>query len=265
MLIMYKEPVHLYLGFLLKRSNMELVATILLIVFLLWGLPLTFYRSRFRKLAYKTNSWVINIKPVFGTELKALFGDLFPGNQAYYKARRFYRFYLVVYLVLASAYFGLTHSSIMNTKVEVGSSIPSFSLFTQNGELFDIQSVLGKKKLVIYFYPKDDTPGCTAEACAFRDQFEDFEQAGAMVIGISGQSVESHKSFALKHRLNFTLLSDTGNKVRKLFGVPTSFLGLLPGRVTYVVGLDGKVVYVFNSQLNAQAHVEKSVEILKQL
>lgn len=138
-------------------------------------------------------------------------------------------------------------------------------MLTQNGELFDIQSVLGKKKLVIYFYPKDDTPGCTAEACAFRDQFEDFEQAGAMVIGISGQSVESHKSFALKHRLNFTLLSDTGNKVRKLFGVPTSFLGLLPGRVTYVVGLDGKVVYVFNSQLNAQAHVDKSVEILKQL
>lgn len=104
---------------------MELVASILLIVFLLWGLPLTYYRSKFRKLAYGTNSWVINIKPVFGTELKALFGDLFPGNQVYYKSRRFYRFYLAVYLVLASAYFGLTNSCIMNTKVEVGSSIPS--------------------------------------------------------------------------------------------------------------------------------------------
>ena len=111
-------------------------------------------------------------------------------------------------------------------EIKIGSSIPAFTLPDQNGNLFDINSVLGKKNLVIYFYPKDDSPGCTAQACSFRDQFEVFKEADAVIIGISGQSVESHKEFAEKHRLNFTLLSDEGNKVRKQFGVPGRVFGL---------------------------------------
>jgi thioredoxin-dependent peroxiredoxin len=150
-------------------------------------------------------------------------------------------------------------------KIEVGSIIPQFTLADQNGDLFSINSVLGKKNLVIYFYPKDDSPGCTAEACYFRDQFEVFNDADATIIGISGQSVESHKKFAEKYRLGYTLLSDEGNKIRKLFGVPTNLFGLLQGRVTYVIDKSGKVVYIFNSQAQAQRHVDEALKILKGL
>jgi thioredoxin-dependent peroxiredoxin len=152
-----------------------------------------------------------------------------------------------------------------DNKIGIGSQIPLFSLSDQNGNNFSIESVIGKKNLVIYFYPKDDSPGCTREACYFRDQYEVFSEEDAMIIGISGQSVESHKEFARKHRLNFTLLSDAGNKVRKLFGVPVSFFGTIPGRVTYVVDKNGKVVYIFNSQSQATKHVDEALRILKSL
>lgn len=147
-------------------------------------------------------------------------------------------------------------------KIKVGDNVPEFRLKDQNGDWFDIQSVLGRKNLVIYFYPKDDSPGCTRQACAFRDKFEDFNDADAMVIGISGQSVESHKKFAEKYNLSFTLLSDENNRIRKLFGVPSDLFGLIPGRVTYVVNKKGKVVYLFNSQSKVNQHVEKSLSIL---
>ena len=150
-------------------------------------------------------------------------------------------------------------------KIEIGSNIPAFTLNDQNGNPFDINSVLGKKNLVIYFYPKDDSPGCTKEACYFQDQFEVFSQADALVIGISGQSVESHKKFAEKYRLTYTLLSDEENKIRKLFGVPTNFFGLLPGRVTYIVDIKGKVIYTFDSQIRATQHVDEALKILKTL
>jgi peroxiredoxin Q/BCP len=147
--------------------------------------------------------------------------------------------------------------------IGVGSIVPSFSLKDQNGQFFDIDSVKGKNNLVIYFYPKDDTPGCTKEACSFRDQYDVFKKEDALVIGISGQSVESHFKFAKKHRLNYTLLSDKDNKVRELFGVPTNLFGLLPGRVTYVVNKDGKVAFLFNSQLNVEKHIVEALRILK--
>jgi peroxiredoxin Q/BCP len=150
-------------------------------------------------------------------------------------------------------------------KIKIGSSIPAFTLPDQNGNPFDITSVLGKKNLVIYFYPKDDSPGCTAQACSFRDQFEVFTEADALIIGISGQSVESHKEFAEKHRLSFILLSDEGDKIQKLFGVPKSLLGFLPGRVTYIADKAGKVIYIFNSQMQATKHVEEALRILKVL
>lgn len=148
-------------------------------------------------------------------------------------------------------------------KVVEGSQVPSFELKDQYGELFSSDSVVGKKNLVIYFYPKDNTPGCTKEACSFRDQFAVFADADAMIIGISAQSVESHLAFAEKHRLNYTLLSDTDNKVRKLFGVPGNLFGLIPGRVTYIVDKNGKVVYIFNSQMDAEKHVDEALRILQ--
>jgi peroxiredoxin Q/BCP len=150
-------------------------------------------------------------------------------------------------------------------KITVGSNVPSFTLKDQQGESFSIDSVLGKKKLVIYFYPKDESAGCTRQACLFRDRFDVFAEAGALIIGISAQSVKSHAEFVRHHRLKFTLLSDPGNKVRKLFGVPGDIFGLVPGRVTYVINLDGKVVYTFNSQSRVEKHVEESLRILREI
>ncbi|HSN50706.1 MAG TPA: peroxiredoxin, partial [Bacteroidales bacterium] len=229
-----------------------------LLLFIAWGLPLTIYRSRFRKIVYQTKSWTINIKPVFTKELKALFGNIYPENKIYLKFRNFYRFYLAIYLLLFALYFVFNQTHKMN-KIIAGSMIPEFFLPDQNGNLFDIKSVLGKKKLVIYFYPKDDSPGCTKEACYFRDQFEVFQEADALIIGISGQSVQSHKEFADKYRLTYTLLSDEGDVVRKLFGVPTNFFGFLPGRVTYVTDKTGKVVYLFDSQTEVLKHVDEAL------
>ncbi|NOU48895.1 MAG: peroxiredoxin [Bacteroidales bacterium] len=148
-------------------------------------------------------------------------------------------------------------------KLEIGDKLPNFKLQDQNGQLFESQSVLGTKNLVIFFYPKDDSPGCTKEACSFRDQFEVFKAADAEVIGISGQSVESHKKFAEKHHLTYTLLSDTGNKLRKKFGVPTNLFGMLPGRVTYIVDKNRIIIHIFNAQMEAEKHVDEAIRILK--
>jgi peroxiredoxin Q/BCP len=172
--------------------------------------------------------------------------------------------HLSVYVLLFSGYILFNSNQIMR-KAEVGSHVPQFALADQNGNLFSIKSVIGKKNLVIYFYPQDDSPGCTKEACYFRDEFEVFNEANAMIIGISGQSVESHKKFAEKYRLSFTLLSDEGDKVRKLFGVPVNFLGMLPGRVTYVIDKSGKVVFIFDSQTQAKRHVDEALKIIKDL
>jgi thioredoxin-dependent peroxiredoxin len=146
-------------------------------------------------------------------------------------------------------------------KIQVGDKIPSFILKDQNGNDFDISSLVGSKKLVIFFYPQDGSLTCTKEACYFRDLSDVFDEAGAVLIGISGQSVESHKDFAEKNRLTYTLLSDTGNHVRKLFGVPGKLFGLIPGRVTYVADRSGKVVYIFESQTEAQRHVDEALKI----
>ncbi len=247
----------------MNYSIMLSIKNIWLISFIVWGLPLTFYRSRFRKIVYQTDNWTINIKPYFWKEIKALFGNMYPENKNYLKFRNFYRFYLFIYLLLFTSYLTFSQNNTMN-EIKIGSNIPEFTLPDQNGNLFDINSVLGKKNIVIYFYPKDDSPGCTAQACSFRDQFEVFTEADAVIIGISGQSVESHKEFAEKHRLSFTLLSDEGNKIRKMFGVKANLLGLVPGRVTYVADKTGKVIYIFNSQSQAVKHVDEALRILKQ-
>jgi len=146
-----------------------------------------------------------------------------------------------------------------------GERITPFSLQDQHGEEVCIDDYIGKQPLVIYFYPKDETPGCTKEACSFRDSMKDFEELNAKVIGISADSVDSHKAFAENHNLNFSLLSDADKKVRKLLNVPSDMFGLLDGRVTYVVDKEGIVRHIFKSQLNATRHVQEAKKVLSTL
>lgn len=148
--------------------------------------------------------------------------------------------------------------------VKVGDVAPDFTLTSQYSLPVSLQDFRGKKAVVLYFYPKDDTPGCTKESCAFRDQYEVFKTVGAEVIGVSADSPESHQQFATKYQLPFTLLSDVGNQLRQLYGVPSTF-GLLPGRVTYVIDQQGVVRQIFNSQLNFKGHVEAALKTLQQL
>lgn len=148
--------------------------------------------------------------------------------------------------------------------LQVGDKVPHFSAVDTHGNMFDSSTVLGQKALVVYFYPKDDTRVCTEQACTFRDQYEDFKALGAEVIGVSSDSVKSHQKFATRYQLPFVLLSDSDKKLRKLFGVPNDLLGLLPGRVTYVIDKEGIIQLVFNS-MSGKIHIEKALEILKRI
>jgi thioredoxin-dependent peroxiredoxin len=148
--------------------------------------------------------------------------------------------------------------------IKVGDTAPNFNLPAQNGENISLENFRGQKSVVLYFYPKDDTPGCTVESCAFRDQYEVFKAAGAEVIGVSGDSRESHQKFISKYNLPFTLLSDQGDQVRKQYGATTAF-GFIPGRVTYVIDQNGVVQYVFDSMLNFKGHVEEALKTIQQL
>ena len=143
-----------------------------------------------------------------------------------------------------------------------GTRIPEFSLPDQDGKLFCSSEIVGKNPLVVFFYPKDHTPGCTREVCAFRDNYEDFTDLGAVVVGISSDSEKSHRDFAGKYRLPFRLLSDTGGKVRSLFEVKGSLFNLIPGRETFVADSDGIIRMAFHSA-NASGHMEKALELLK--
>ena len=148
--------------------------------------------------------------------------------------------------------------------VKVGDKAPDFTLPSQMGDNVTLSEYLGKKNIVLYFYPKDETPGCIAEACSFRDSYQELASLGAEVLGVSSQSVKSHKSFATHYGLPFILLSDEGNKVRKLYGVPST-IGLLPGRVTYIIDKQGIVRHIFNSQTQTRHHVEEAKATLKEL
>jgi peroxiredoxin Q/BCP len=148
--------------------------------------------------------------------------------------------------------------------IQVGDKAPDFTLPSQSGEQVRLGDRLGDRVVVLYFYPKDNTSGCTAEACAFRDSYETFTDAGAEVIGVSSDSADKHAGFATKHRLPFTLLADQGGRVRKAYGVPAA-LGFLPGRVTYVIDRSGTVRHVFNSMTNINGHVKEALEVVRQL
>lgn len=148
--------------------------------------------------------------------------------------------------------------------LEKGEKVPKFELRDQDGNVFKSDSVIGQKPVVIYFYPKDFTPGCTKEACNFRDSYEDFKEVGAEVIGISNDSEKSHAKFSKKYNLPFILLSDEKGKVRKKFGIKKSLLGLVPGRETFVIDAQGEVIFKFNS-LDASKHMQKALKALKKI
>lgn len=145
--------------------------------------------------------------------------------------------------------------------LKVGDKLPNFTAKDANGNIFNSQDFIGKQPLVIYFYPKDDTPGCTVQACSFRDHYQEFKDLGAEVVGISSDSVQSHVRFKSRFNLPFILLSDNDKKLRKLFGVENNFL-ILPGRETFVVDGNGTILMVFNS-MSAKIHITKALEILK--
>ncbi len=168
-------------------------------------------------------------------------------------------------IILVLVLFVIQYIYPQKMKLKVGDNVPEFSLKDQDNNTINIADLIGKNAMVIYFYPKDDTPGCTAEACKFRDEFEVFTDLNVKVIGISADDVESHKNFAEKYNLPFTLLADTDNEVRKLFGVPNSMLGLLPGRVTYVVDNNGKIIHIFKSQFGAENHITEALSKIKDL
>jgi peroxiredoxin Q/BCP len=153
---------------------------------------------------------------------------------------------------------------VIFVEVKIGDKAPDFKLPTQMGDRVTLSEYFGKKSVVLYFYPKDETTGCTKEACAFRDNYDVFTTLGAEVLGVSGQSVESHKSFASHHGLPFLLLSDADNKVRSLYGVPAT-MGIIPGRVTYIIDKKGIVRHIFNSQYQPEKHVEEAKNILMKL
>jgi peroxiredoxin Q/BCP len=142
-----------------------------------------------------------------------------------------------------------------------GTPAPDFELHDQNGSVVRLSQFRGRNPVVLYFYPKDETKGCTIEACAFRDETPEFEAKGAVVIGVSDDSTESHAKFAAKHSLGFTLLSDKGGKVRKLYGVK-KVLGIIPGRVTYVIDRAGIVRHIFSSSIDFAGHVREALAAL---
>lgn len=148
--------------------------------------------------------------------------------------------------------------------LKVGDKAPDFTLNDAEGTPVRLSSFFGKKNIVLYFYPKDETPGCTAQACSFRDSYETFRDLGAEVIGISGDDAASHQNFVKKHRLPFVLLSDNNNEVRKKYGVPSTFF-LIPGRVTFVIDKEGTVRHIFNSQFKAEEHVTQAMDVLNKI
>lgn len=155
-------------------------------------------------------------------------------------------------------------SAVTKKAVQVGDPAPDFTLPDANGNPVHFRDLIGKTEIVLYFYPKDETPGCTAQACAFRDNYEAFKELGAEVIGVSSDSAAAHQAFVNKYQLPFLLLSDEHGRVRELFDVPKAF-GIFPGRVTYIIDKQGIVRHSFDSLVGATKHIPDALKVLRQL
>jgi thioredoxin-dependent peroxiredoxin len=149
-------------------------------------------------------------------------------------------------------------------KLTIGDQAPLFTLPDQNGKPVSLNDFIGRSNVVVYFYPKDETYGCTKEASCFRDNYEDFKDAGAEVIGISSDDQTSHRSFASNHKLTFMLLSDKDMKVARSYGVNKT-LGILPGRVTFIIDKQGIIRGIYSSQVNYRKHIEEALEVVRKL
>lgn len=149
-------------------------------------------------------------------------------------------------------------------KMAVGDKAPDFTLSSNTGETVSLSQFFGKKNVVLFFYPKDESRGCTKEACAFRDSYEVFKDLGAEVLGINAGDLESHQKFVNKYMLPFKLLVDKDNGVRELYGV-ASTLGIVSGRVTYVIDKKGIVRHIFSSQFQPEKHIEEAINVLRTL
>ncbi len=147
--------------------------------------------------------------------------------------------------------------------LKIGDNLPEFSLYNQSNELI-LSTSFKNKFLIIFFYPKDDSPGCTKEVCSFRDSYSELKNINTEIIGISSDSITNHQKFAKNFYLNYNLLSDYKKKVRNLFGVPKSFFGLLPGRVTYIFDPNRKLLKIINSQFDINSHITISKKIIKE-
>jgi thioredoxin-dependent peroxiredoxin len=148
--------------------------------------------------------------------------------------------------------------------LQVGDKAPEFTLPKANGESLTLSDFRGRAEVVLFFYPKDNSPACTAEACSFRDRYEVFRDAGAEVIGISTDSADSHARFAARFRLPFVLLSDNEGEIRERYGISATF-GLFPGRTTFVIDREGVIRHVFSSQFLPTKHVTEALSVLKSL
>lgn len=146
--------------------------------------------------------------------------------------------------------------------LSVGETAPDFDAIDDAGQRVKFSELLNGEPIVVYFYPKDETPGCTAEACTFRDNWDEINKLGAQVIGVSSDSPESHRKFKEHHKLQFRLISDEDNEIRKKYGVKGK---LIPPRTTFIISGDRKIVHVFNSQMNFRKHVEESLSTLQSL
>lgn len=153
----------------------------------------------------------------------------------------------------------------MSGKIEVGSTAPDFTLPDQNGAPVRLSDRTARRAVVLFFYPKDNSAGCTAEACSFRDSYQDFQDAGAEVIGISGGTLESKQQFVRNNRLPFTLLNDADGRVEALYGVEKSLLGLIRGRITFVIDQQGIVRHKFESMINMDAHAKEALKVVQAL
>ena len=168
---------------------------------------------------------------------------------------------LLVSVLFLPAYFFKTEAHPGSQPLVIGDRMPAFSLADQNGRAFKSGDHIGKNMLVIYFYPKDESMVCTKEACAFRDRFNDFAKAGAMVIGINGGTVASHKEFSDHYKLPFILLSDPGNKVYHLFGVQDKMF--MTGRQTFVVDLKGRIAFTYESMIQGKKHADDALAFIR--
>jgi len=144
-----------------------------------------------------------------------------------------------------------------------GDLIPDITLMDENDQPVGLKSIAKETALVVYFYPKDETPGCTAEACSFRDHFNEFTENNVKVFGISRDSSTSHRSFIRRHQLNFSLLTDNQGKAETIFGIKRTLLGLLPGRETFVFAKGGKLIHKVDSAINMQKHVTESLAAIR--